>query len=163
MTGVVTLTEVSTETSLVLSSAPLDTNMEYIPLEQTDLAANETFDLPLDADTRELEVSIISTTLKIEQIDTESKSEESDHTYDDTMILREVGVANSQGSEVSGESDHLYDDTITLMQPVVRSQEFVTSSSGALNDSQALLNNSAFDIGDKNDKINFVEEDEMAG
>ena len=64
---------------------------------------------------------------------------------------------------VTTHHSHPHDDTITLMQPVVRSQEFVTSSSGALNDSQALLNNSAFDIGDKNDKINFVEEDEMAG
>ncbi len=168
----VTLTEVSTETSLVLSAAPIDSNMELIPLEQTDLAACETFDLPLDQDVQMLEVAVINTIAPSTEDDIASQSDQSEHTYDDTVIHTKVSLANnsqrspsSQRSQrsVGGDSDHLYDDTINVIRPIARSQEFVKSSAGALNDSQALLNSSAyFDIG-RDDKNGFVGDDDMAG
>ena len=143
VTGVVTMVECSTETSLVVSAAPFDESLELIPMDQVDFANSERFDLQLDDDMRALEVAVVQVTEKPEPEPEQLSESESEPQYDDTVIIPNAEEIDE--ASVSGESDHVYDDTIN----VIRSQDFVVNSStGHLNDSQSMLQASAYsDIG----------------
>lgn len=136
VSGVVTITDYSTETSLVASAVTDDDIDQEIATNDTEQDSSELFDIPLDDEMRDLEISVVRTSPKA--IEEASDSDDSDHMYDDTINLLKgkdfilntsTPHLNTSGGHLSMSTGHLNISTGHL-----------DTSTGHLNTSTGQLN-----------------------
>lgn len=184
ITGVVTINDYSTETSLVASAVTNDDSFDgdqETAMNVTESDSSELFDIPLDDEMRDLEISVVRVSAKV--IDEASDSDDSDHVYDDTVnVVKEQDfVLNTSSAHLNTSTGHLNTSNGHLNRStgyLNKSTGHLNTSSGHLNDIQPILASSSTyrrladtgrpvsmhfpaDVHGHDDE--YTEEDEMAG
>lgn len=188
----VTILDYNTEVSLVVSAIPSDDIVEFEAKAaakfDTESDSNELFNIPLDDEMRDLEISVLQVSPK--QVD---KPSDSSHVFDDTIkdqdetgdMENAVNQASSnqiQEASDSDGSDHVYDDTVNLVTrqnfilnsstghlntsagPLNTSNGYLNASTGCLNGSQCMPKSSSMHFSeDLQQRDEYVDEDEMDG
>ena len=169
-----TIADYSTETSLVASAVTNDDSFDGD--QETAIGAepdsSELFDIPLDDEMRDLEISVVRVSAKV--IDEASDSDDSDHVYDDTInVLKEQNFTSS--AHLNTSTGHLNTSNGQLNRStgcLNRSTGYLNTSSGHLNDSQPMIASCTnisrpvsmhFPVDLHGNDDEFTEEDEMAG